>query len=564
MSIVLRPDQAKLEGDIYNSWNAGNRNVMAQAATGFGKSIVMSTIARKLYEARLRFPVIAHRNELVSQMSHHLARQDVPHRIIGADETVRQIIASHREEFGMSYVHPTEKASVAGIDTLNARIDTLKEWAVQQDYFFGDEGHHFLRENKWGRGVAHLINARGLLVTGTPGRPDGCGLGRGELIGGKWTNDGIVDDLVFGPEMRWLIDNGALTDYEIVCPTSDLEMSDDDITDGGDYSPKKLKKAAEKSKIVGDVVKEYCRHAIFKQAICFATDVETANKIAQRFNDAGIRAASVSAKTPTNVRDKYIKEFKRKIITVLVNVDLFDEGFDVPACDVVIMARPTASIVKYLQQFGRALRVDPLNPFKVALIIDHVSNWLRHGLPDKSRLWSLGRRDKRGKQEKDPEDIPLTRCLNIGPPACCKPYERIFRCCPHCGWEPPLPEPGARTIQMVDGDMTLLDRATLDAKRRAMVLEDAASVAQRVAGAAGGAAGNFHANKHIAKIAAHKRLSDVIAQWAGVQRAQGRPDTESYRRFYITLGIDVMDALAADRSREEFENMAATVEGWYR
>lgn len=562
--ITLRPDQQRLKYDIYNSWGAGNRNVMAQAATGFGKSIVMSTISRELYEAHLRFPVIAHRNELVSQMSHHLARQDIPHRIVGAKETVSQIIASHREEFGMSYVHPTEKASVAGIDTLNARIETLKEWAAQQDYWFGDEGHHFLRENKWGRGVAYFKNARGLLVTGTPGRPDGQGLGRGELLAsGKWTNDGIVDDLVFGPEMRWLIDNGALTDYEIVCPESDLEVTDDDITDGGDFSPKKLKAAAEKSRIVGDVLREYVRYALGKRAICFATDVETSNKIAKQFNDAGIRAASVSAKTPSHVREKYIKEFKAGIIWVLVNVDLFDEGFDVPACEVVIMARPTASIVKYLQMFGRALRTMPGKLY--GLIIDHVSNWQRHGLPDKPRFWSLDRRDKRGKQEKDPEEIPLTRCGNIGPPACCKPYEKFHSCCPHCGWSPPLPEPGSggRTVEMVDGDLILLDRATLEAKRKAMFMEDAASLAQRVGRAAGGAAAEFQKNKHIAKIQAHQRLQHEIAQWAACERAKGRDDSQSYRRFYITTGVDVMEALNAERSREEFETLAEKVRGWY-
>ncbi|MDT9702292.1 helicase-related protein, partial [Streptomyces sp. P17] len=98
------------------------------------------------------------------------------------------------------------------------------------------------------------------------------------------------------------------------------------------------KAAAEKSRSVGDVVREYSRHALGKRAICFATDVDTANKIAKQFNDAGIRAASVSAKTPSPVREKYIKEFKAGVVKILVNVDLFDEGFDVPACEVVIMA----------------------------------------------------------------------------------------------------------------------------------------------------------------------------------------------------------------------------------
>lgn len=561
MTIILRQDQLQLKNDVYAGWNAGHRNMLATLPTGGGKSILVSDIVLDADRQNLKQVIIAHRNELVSQMSHHVARRGIAHRVIGSNETVRQIMASHREEFGRSFVNPTANATVAGIDTLIARADTLKEWAIQQSRWTIDEAHHVLRLNKWGRGVEMFPNALGLGVTATAGRPDGQGLGRGEFINGVWTNDGVFDNIAVGPNMRWLIDNGFLSDYEIVCPASDLQIDDSAITDGGDYSPKKLKAAAEKSKIVGDVVREYCRYAIGKRAICFATDVETSNKIAQQFNDAGIRAASVSAKTPSNVREEYIRRFKRGDIKVLVNVDLFDEGFDVAACEVVIMARPTASIVKYLQMFGRALRV--MTGKLYGLIIDHVSNVIRHGLPDKPRDWGLDRRDKRGKQEKDPEDIPLTRCGNFEPPACGKQYERFRSCCPHCGWVPPLPEPGARTVQMVDGDLVLLDRAALEEKRRATFLEDPASMAQRISNAAGGAAAQFHMNKQIAKIQAQTALRAAIEQWAGVQRWLGRNDSESFRRFYITTGLDVLDALAADRTREQYEAMTATIKGWY-
>lgn len=524
--------------------------MLAVLPTGGGKSVIVSDIALDINSSNMRQSIIAHRNELVAQMSHHIAQRDIPHRIIGASETIKQIVASHREAYGVSYVHPTANCSVAGIDTLIARSDALVEWAKQQDHWTIDEAHHVLKSNKWGRGVEMFPNARGLGVTASPARPDGQGLGD--------HTDGVFHDMVIGPDMRTLINMGALCDYEIVCPSSDLHISEDDITPGGDYSPKKLKAAAEKSRIVGDVVSHYSRYALFKRAICFATDVETANKIAKQFNDAGIRAASVSAKTPTAVREKYIREFKSGKIYVLVNVDLFDEGFDVPACECVIMARPTASLVKYLQMFGRALRTMAGKLY--GLIIDHVSNVVRHGFPDKPRLWSLERREKRAKQEKDPEDIPLARCMNV---ACAKPYERFHRCCPWCGWQPPLPEPGARTIEMVDGDLVLLDRETLEAKRKAMFLASAGDVAERAGFAAGPAAAAGAANRQLEKIAAHKRLSDAIAQWAGIGRDKGRSDSEQYRRFYLTTGIDVMDALSAERSRQEFETMATMVEGWY-
>lgn len=537
--------------------------MLACLPTGGGKSIIVSDVALDGHSAGMRQPIIAHRNELVSQMSHHIARRGIMHRIIANAETTRQISASHREEFGRSFVHPTADTSVVGVDTLLSRSKELEEWGKQQDQWTIDEAHHVLRENKWGRAVDLFPNARGLGVTATAGRPDGQGLGAFNEDGSK--GDGVFHDIAFGPDMRTLINLGALTDYEIVCPPSDLKMGEEDITESGDFSPKKLKAAAAKSRIVGDVVKEYVRYALFKRAICFATDVEISNKIAQRFNDAGIRAASVSAKTPPNVREKYIREFKSGKIYVLVNVDLFDEGFDVPACECVIMARPTASIVKYLQMFGRALRTMAGKLY--GLIIDHVSNVVRHGLPDKQRFWSLFRREKRGKQKPDPEDMPMTRCTNLDRGdglACCKPYPKIMTSCPHCGYVPPLPEPGQRTIEVVEGDLVLLDREKLEQMRLSMKIEDPASVARRVAKGAGfDGAGKHAADKQIEKITSQSRLRATIEQWAGFQRAAGRDDRETHKRFYLATKMTVYEALAGDRSREDFDKMEEIVRGWY-
>jgi len=374
MTIILRPDQQKLKSDIYDAWRSGARNVCAVMPTGGGKSVVLSDIINDNAAQNAQQVVIAHRTELVSQMSMHVARRGIKHRIIGPNNIVSQIVAEHRREFsGRSFISPSANCSVAGIDTLNARADDLRQWGGQIDFWYGDEFHHFLAANKWGKGIALFPRARGLGVTATPQRADGCGLGSHA--------DGIADALAIGLSMRELISIGALSEYEIAIPESDFQIDDDAITDSGDYSPKKMREASKRSHIVGDVVTEYAKHALGKRAICFATDVETAQEIAQNFNNCGIRAAAVSAKTPSEVRADFIRRFRDGSLTILVNVDLFGEGFDVPACEVVIMARPTASLAVYLQQFGRALRTMPGKLF--GLIIDHVSNVKRHGLPDR-------------------------------------------------------------------------------------------------------------------------------------------------------------------------------------
>lgn len=547
MTITLRNDQWQFKQEINHAWDSGANTVLGVLPTGGGKSIVVSDLVNDRNILGNQQCVIAHRKELVSQMSLHVARRGIRHRIIGPNDAVASIIRAHREEFnGASFINPTAHCAVAGIDTLNARADDLAQWASQIDYVYGDEGHHFLKNNKWGRGIKLFTRSRVLLVTASPTRADGMGLGRHA--------DGLADVMVSGPDMRALINIGALTDYEIAIPESDFVIDEDDLPASGDFTPKKMREASKRSHIVGDVVTEYARRAFGKRAICFATDVETSGEIAQRFNDAGIPAASVSAETPAEVRDSYVKKFRDGRLWILVNVDLFGEGFDVPACEVVIMARPTASLAVYLQQFGRALR--PMLGKLYGLIIDHVSNYKRHGLPDKPHYWTLDRREKRGKRERDPEEIELTPCKN-----CSKPYERIHVVCPYCGHAPEVTPAQRMSIEQIDGDLMLLDRAKLEEMRKSILLPSPAAQAIKVGETAGRGAGIHAANVQIERIQMQQRLQAVIDQWAGIELARGRSVQETYRRFYLTVGIDTMSALSLPRA--DMEKIATRVEGWY-
>ncbi len=546
--ILLRNDQKILKSDIIKDWNSGAQNVLGVLSTGGGKSVIASDIVLDGFHANEQQGVIAHRNELVGQMSIHIANRGIPHRIIGSTKTVTQITRQHRKKFGRSFVNPSARTAVIGVDTLVARAEELRNWARQTDKWIIDEAHHVLRANKWGKAVEMFPNARGLGITATPLRADGRGLGR--------EFDGVFDTMCVGLEMRPLIELGALADFEIVCPKSDIHVEESETSASGDWSNVKLRAAAKKSHITGDVLNAYCQYAFGKQAIVFATDVETAGEIAAKFNAVGIRAASLSAQTDETVREKYVEEFKSGILTVLVNVDLFDEGFDVPACEVVIMARPTMSLGKYRQMVGRALRV--MLGKRYGLIIDLVSNVIRHGLPDRVISWALARRDKQGRQEIDPDEIPLKVCKH-----CTKPFERFLTKCPHCGLEPPLPEPRDRGIATVDGDLVLLDKAVLDRMRAATLIESPADIAARVAPAAGGFAARGVSNRQIEKIQAQNDLKDAIAQWAGIERHKGLSDREIHKKFYLAAGVDVLTALNAFQTRQDFETLTAKIKGWY-
>ncbi len=521
----LRPYQAKAKEDIYVAWGQGFVNALAVLPTGAGKTVLFSEIIKEHQGASC---AIAHRQELVSQISLALARDKVRHRIIGPKSVVKLCVNLHMLEVGASYYDPSSTCAVAGVDTLVRRGDELNGWLDSVTLCVQDEAHHVLESNKWGTAFKMFPNAKGLGVTATPLRADGKGLGRHV--------DGLFDTMVIGPGMRDLIEMGFLTEYRVFAPPSDfVRPGAEAIGTTGDFSHVKLKAAVKKSHIVGDVVTHYQRIAPGKLGVTFTDSVETATEIAAQFNTAGVPAAVVSAKTPDAERIAILRRFKNRELLQLVNVDLFGEGFDLPAIEVVSMARATESYALYVQQFGRALRL--LDGKLFALIIDHVGNVERHGLPDARRDWTLDRREKRGKS-KASDAIPVRAC-----PACTAVYERIYNACPFCGH---IMTPAARSgPEQVDGDLIELDPAALAAMRGEIEKVDMHpeayrhELAKKYTPLAGQLAG---VKRHVATQEAQEALRGSIAWWAGYQRARGRSDSESYRRFYFKFGTDVLTA----------------------
>ncbi|WP_259455663.1 DEAD/DEAH box helicase, partial [Listeria monocytogenes] len=141
-----------------------------------------------------------------------------------------------------------------------------------------------------------------------------------------------------------------------------------------------------KKMIWGDVIKHYQKLANEEQAILYASSIYQSEKMAASFEQVGITAAHIDGKTPKAERDHIIQQFRNGEIKVLCNLDLIGEGFDVPDCSTVIMLRPTQSLSLYIQQSMRGMRY---RTGKTAIIIDHVGNVNRFGLPDMERKWSL-------------------------------------------------------------------------------------------------------------------------------------------------------------------------------
>lgn len=511
--ITLRHDQTQLIRDYREA--AGN--VILVAPTGFGKTVVMGQLAA---EAQGPACAVAHRHELVGQISLAIARFGVQHNIIASQNSVQFCIAKHVQQFGRSFYNPRAPFTVASVDTLNARSDNLVQWAETINLWMIDEAHHVLVNNKWGKATAMFRRARGIGFTATPLRADRKSLARSQ--------GGVFDSMVVGPTMRELINRGSLCEYRIFAPPQSINRADLTVGASGDFSQVSLRQVAHKSQIVGDIVSHYKRIAPGKRGITFVVDVEQATEVAAAFERAGVPAACVSAKTPDAVRDAVMQKFVAGSLLQLVNVDLFGEGVDVPAVEVVSMGRPTESYGLYVQQFGRALRT--IEGKTHGTIIDHVGNVVRHGLPDAPRKWTLIAEERGKRATRDPEAMPVTTCTE-----CFRAYEAITPACPFCGHRP---EPESRSrIEHVDGDLIELDAATLAEMRGEIERLDAPVPFDVVDARTAAMAKHWRARQD-----AQADLRAAIALWAGIRRDAGDDNPAIYRRFYHTFGTDVMTA----------------------
>ncbi len=298
------------------------------------------------------------------------------------------------------------------------------------DLIIYDEAHH-VAAGTWDKIYKAFPQAFHVGLTATPERLDGKGLR-------PW-----FQEIIYGPPVRWLIDNGYLSDYKIFAPGG---IDRGQVNTSGEFNRKKINDIiATKPQIVGDAVREYKRYAYGKRCVAFCHNVKKSIELVADFNANGIPAAHVDGDTDRDLRDMEINKFKAGQTLILSNVDLFGEGFDVPSIDGVILMRPTNSLGLYLQQVGRALRPFPGKEY--AIILDHVGNVAAHGLPDDPRNWSLDGKAGRRIIESDGPGVKICpRCFaaqRSGPPKCS-----------HCSFEFEIK---GRVIKHVPGELEELN-----------------------------------------------------------------------------------------------------------
>lgn len=423
--IKLRPDQELLVSQTREQLRI-HRCVLMQAPTGFGKTVVVTHMLHNVKSKGKRAIFCVHRQELLDQTIATFRAFNLPHGIIAAGYTP----------------HLQQQIQIASIDTLRARLQA--GWRIPAtDLFAIDEAHHAVSKS-WSTVKAYFSQAKVIGASATPSRLDGRGLAS------------EFQAMVCGPSVAELMEMGNLSRYRAFAPSSpDLQGVH---TRMGDFVKAETAAVMDKPTITGDAVAHYLKLARDKRAIVFCISIEHSRHVVEKFRASGVMAWHLDGETDKGERRQAVEAFRRGEITVLSNVDLVAEGFDLPSAEVCIMLRPTKSLAMYLQQAGRVLRPAP---GKTALILDHAGNIARHGLPDDDRQWSLDGRQSRRAAATDEAVMPVRQCPR------CYACHRPAPVCPSCGWQY---ETQTRQVEQVDGHLEEID---VEAQRRERKAEQA-------------------------------------------------------------------------------------------
>lgn len=372
----LRDYQQEVYNNIRLEFKKGSKGVCCVLPCRSGKSYIMAKISQDATKKGSHVLILAHRNSLISQ---------------------------HKELFeNLELNNPNVR-----IESVFTEVNHLGEKGPV-DLIIIDEAH--LSGASSYQKVCKYYNCLMILFTATPARLDGKPLD-------------LADTMVIGISAKELIKRNKISDYDYYAPNIDLDLSNVE-KQAGDYNNKQLAQAARKATIYGDVLKYYRKLGDNRQAIAYCINVEHSKDICQMFNDNGIIAVHMDAKTPEKERQKIMDDFNAGKIQILCNCNLISEGITLPNASVGLLLRPTLSLPLYIQQACRVLT--PVEG-KKAIIIDYAGNVFRHGMPTQDREWSLNAKVKEYSNENEDGTLKIRVCQE------CFSTFKTAPVCPFCG-----------------------------------------------------------------------------------------------------------------------------------
>ncbi len=368
--LILRDYQREMLGRIQEAWGR-YRSVMVQMPTGTGKTVLLAEVIRKMTPPRPSqgegdYPhteaqsftdggvlIVAHRRELIEQIKETL------------------------EAFGIAQ----EQVRVESIQKLARAEANYSLFTIPFSLIIVDEAHHAVAKSyrwMWER----WPKAKFLGLTATPCRLNQTGF------------TDLFDTLLQSWSIQEFIDRGWLSDFEYISVPPDNAMVErirglKKRGVDGDYQTKEMATVMDAPESIEHLYWSYRKYANGKKGIVYAISREHAQHIAAYYQEHGVRCAVIDAKTPAEERRKIVEAYKGHTdrIDVIVNVDIFSEGFDCPDVEFIQLARPTLSLSKYLQQVGRGMRVIPGKDY--VIILDQVGMYQTFGMPTEERSWAL-------------------------------------------------------------------------------------------------------------------------------------------------------------------------------
>lgn len=357
--IKLRPYQIKGIRDIFDAWNPATQNLMNvlfQMPTGTGKTTVFSEIVRRACLKSKKILIVVHRKELVEQIVERLLHFDIQSGIIS----------------GSIQPDATKEVQVATIQSLSKRYYPVADIVII------DECHH-AKASTYKRLWDIYPEARFLGVTATPIRMSGEGF------------SDLFDILINCEKLSKFVEQGYLVKVKhFVGVTPDLSSIKVKMSD---YAQDELGELMQDTELIADLVESYHKKAEGKKMIIFAVNIEHSQQIVEKYRQDGISAEHIDANTSKKEREWILQRFRSGEIMVLSNVDIVSEGFDVPDCEAVQLARPTKSLGLYLQQVGRCMRPSPGK--ENGIVLDNAGLWLEHGFCQQDRVWTLEGKKRR-------------------------------------------------------------------------------------------------------------------------------------------------------------------------
>ena len=401
--IALRTYQVEAINKARSAVQAGNKRIIVYSPTGSGKTEIAISLIQSALGKGKRVAFVANRIGLVEQAARRLALAGLDVGVVQGDNT-RNLSAPVM----VCSIQTVARRGLPDVDLIV--IDEAHGVAGSQDY-------------------RKVLFANNLLpVIGLTATPFACGLAKhyDELHGP------LFETMVVAASIRDLINPGYLVDCDIYAP-ADPDLSGVGISRNAygeaDYNERQLARAVDKPKLIGAIVQHWKRLGQNRPTVVFAVNIAHSKHVASEFNVAGIPAEHIDAYTGDEERAAILARVKSGVTRVICNVGVLTEGWDFPACGVMILARPTRSLTRYIQMVGRILR--PHDGKDRAIVLDHSGSAANLPWPTDDLPLELddGTPNKAGMRKKEPpKPSKCPSCAYLKPPK--------VHACPDCGFAP--------------------------------------------------------------------------------------------------------------------------------